>query len=106
MTDKAVLGRKEDEELGHDARLAPPGQLPVASLQLRVTVTLDRRINRSARKWVDLELREIPQWVKKEIQTKGKSVKNPVPWLLSAALAKMRVTKKKHEASGLPSYQR
>lgn len=42
----------------------------------------------SAWKWVDLELREIPKWMKKEIQTEGKSVKNSVPWLLLAALAK------------------
>lgn len=43
---------------------------------------------------VSPEPEEITKWIKTEIQVAGKSVKNNVPWLVFAALAKMKVTKK------------
>ena len=59
----------------------------------------------TAWKWVGLELREIPKWMKKKkFETEGKPVSNSVPWLLWATLAKVRLTKKKHKACRLPTY--
>lgn len=64
--DKAFLGRKEDEEMGYEEPLMPR-YVPQANPQLSGTVTVDSRISISTWKWVDLELRQVPKWMKKEI---------------------------------------
>lgn len=98
MMAKALLGRKEDKEMGYGARPAPQPLLldpsfpkllqaksppPLPGLPTTSdTVTINRRINISMQEWAHLQLREISQRMKKEIQTKGNSIKNSVPWLL------------------------
>lgn len=55
-------------------------------------------------KVVNPEPEEIAKWTKTEIQKEGKSTKNTVPWLVLAALAKIKVITKHLRLSTPPGF--